>query len=160
MESQFNRENQIEYYMTKIIKKTFQQDNNFLKKYEMFRENRSVPIDISWDKMKTLYGWGYRKGSLLNELVTWIYLRPDVSKDLDNGVFLSNDLIKKLVLNKHYFLVEKKAIAFLKLNCASISTEEEHENNDESSETDSSVDYQALKRHKKIFGVDDEAKEA
>ena len=161
MESQYNREIQIEFLMAKMIKGKFEQNNDFLKKYESFKETRTVPIDITWEKMKSSYGWGYKKGSLINDLVTWIYIRPDIVKDLKIGKFLYQDLTKKLILNKHYFIVEEKAIAFLKINCTQILTEQlEYCDYESSSSSDSSIDYQTIKRRRRILGIDDEAEEA
>ena len=108
--------------------------------------------------MKKLYGWGYRKGSLLHDLITWIYIRSDVLKDLNSGIFSAEDIIKKFVLNQHYFIVEKKAVAYLKTHCSKISTEIREEENDESSDNNS-ADYQTIKRRRRLLGIDEEAKD-
>ena len=75
--------------------------------------------------MKEYHGWGYRKRSIIDQLITWIYLRPDVKKDLDKGEFKSIDIPKRLILNVHYFIVEQKAIGYLKLHCQGILQEGE-----------------------------------
>ena len=50
MESQFDREYRIEFFMTKIIQNKFRQDDKVLSKYDIFQETRSVPIDITWER--------------------------------------------------------------------------------------------------------------
>lgn len=159
MESQFSRESQTEGFMTNNIRKLFSYDEKFLRKYNNYKETRSVPIDVTWEMMKKDYHWGYRKGSAIDPLITWIYLRPDIKDDLDKQIININNLAKQLELNKHYFLVEKKAIAYLKCHCTTITTGVIDADDDSLASNDESIDYQSLKRQKRIRGIDDEAKE-
>ena len=60
--------------------------------------------------MKENYGWWYLKGFKLHDLVTWIYLRPDIFVDRKKRILLTDDIFKYGILNQHYFLVKVKAI--------------------------------------------------
>ena len=57
------------------------------------------------------------KGSRIHSLVTWIYIRPDIKTAIQNEIINLDDVLKHLVLNEHYFIVEKTAIAYLKSHC-------------------------------------------
>ena len=169
MESQLSRETSIESNILPIISNQFRMNNNLLKKYQNFKELKKIPINLTWEEMKGKYNWGYRKGSIIDPLITWIYLRPDISKDLDGGRFEAKDLVKYFRLNEHYFIVEQKAVEYLKLNCSGY-LEENEENSEEDSEEDcednksvvsSELSYQTLKRRKLYtsapIGIDDMA---
>lgn len=165
MESQFKS----------VINNKFKNNNEFLAKYDNFKESRTVPYNITWEKMKESYGWGYKKGSLIDPLITWIYLRPDVKNDLDRGEFKANHIPERLILNKHFFIVEQKAIGYLKLHCQKVIQEEElaeeAEEDEESSSSSeenkslhsSDLSYQTLKRRRRNstpLGIDDFAVES
>jgi hypothetical protein len=62
--------------------------------------------NISWELMKKSYGWGYAKGSRIHSLVTWIYIRPDVKAAIQSEIINLDDVLKHLILNEHYFIVE------------------------------------------------------
>ena len=169
MESQFSRETQIELYFSSILNSKFRK-SNYLEKYKNFEDSRQIPISLSWEEMKHKYDWGYRKGSVINNLITWIYLRPDIKKDLDTGRFDTKDLVKYFKLNEHYFLVEQKAIEYFKLHCGGYLQEDEindkespEELDEENNSIESEMSYQTLKRRKLYsapIGIDDTAIES
>jgi hypothetical protein len=172
LDSQFSRESEIEKYFIPILASNFRRDEKLLEKFKDFKELRPIPHNISWEMMKDQYGWGYRKGSIISSLITWIYLRPDVKLALDNE---NNENIKnstmtvKFILNEHYFLVEQRAIEYLKNHCTDFISdggdtsdkEDDNENSSRASDT-SELSYQALKRRRLSkaaapFGIDDAA---
>ena len=168
MESQYSREIQIESQFISIINSKFKVFNEFLASYDDYKETSKVPYNITWEKMKESYGWGYKKGSIVDPLITWIYLRPDVKKGLERGDFKTADIPIKFIINKHYFIVEQKAISYFKLHCLGILQEgelvdEESSSSEEESKSLNSSDlsYQTLKRKRKLtpVGIDDFAVE-
>lgn len=180
IESQFSRESQVEEFFITILARNFKKDDVFLEKYKNFKEVRSIPVGITWEMMKEKYDWGYRKGSAISSLITWIYLRPDIKKCLDNRMISLENLTTSFILNEHYFLVEKNAIEFLKNHCSSCDNISLHpatpqrKIEDEYSESSSSendhvslaseLSYQALKRRRMSgaapIGIDDIATES
>ena len=168
MQSQFNRELNLESHLKILIDSKFRKDDQILSKFKTFKEPRTVPINITWDKMKQNYGWGFRKGSLINPLITWIYLRPDLKNSLDKEGLESKDIVKRFILNEHYFITEAKAIAYLKLNCGGLvevavsSSSDESEDNETRSVAESELSFQTLKRRRLSsvpIGIDDFAVE-
>jgi hypothetical protein len=168
MESQFDRESVIESNFQIILNEKFRNNQEFLKIYKNFKEERTISLDITWEQMKEKYDWGYRKGSLIDPLITWIYIRPDILRDLNSGKIKCSELTERFKLNEHYFLVEKKAIAFLKLHCGGFYEEgtlndAASQSSDDSSKKSeqSELSYQTLKRRKLSapIGIDDEAEE-
>lgn len=168
MESQFSREVTLESYLKTMLDKKFKYDDQFLHKYKHFKDSRTIPVGLTWEQMKKNYDWGYRKGSLISPLLTWIYLRSDVNNSLNKGEIESTDLIEKFKLNEHYFLVEKKAIAYLKLHCNGFKAEEDEssdsDDQDDNESQQSEMSYRTHMRRKRLlssvpFGIDDMAVE-
>ena len=56
----------------------------------------------------------------IHSLVTWICIRPDIKTAIQNEIINLDDVSKHLVLNEHYFIVEKTANALLKSHFESI----------------------------------------
>jgi hypothetical protein len=132
IESQFDRETQIEFFVQKIIKARYVLKPNLARAFASFVDKRTIPHNITWERMKKEYGWGYSKGSRIDPLITWVYIRPDVKKALKtDGLTLSEVFTNLVLINEHYFIVEKKAIAYLKLHCNRVTFEEEEEEDDE-----------------------------
>jgi hypothetical protein len=172
MQSQFSYESQIESQLETFIKSKFRKDDKILSKFKTYKEPREIPFNITWEIMKQKYGWGYKKGSVINPLITWIYLRPDLKYSLDNESVESKDIAKRFILNEHYFITESKAIAYLKLHCAGITETDANEENSSSTSSDESEDkkslaeselsFQTLKRRRLSsvpIGIDDFAVE-
>jgi len=133
IESQLDRESQVEFFVQKNIKAKYVL-SNLLRLFPSFKDKRTVPHNITWEKMKKEFGWGYAKGSKIDPLITWAYIRPDVKIALKRSEITLSEVFINLVLNEHYFIVEKKAIAYLKTHCSrvqydniSINDEEEEE---------------------------------
>ena len=96
-------------------------------------------------------------------------MRPDLKKALQTETFPASDIVKRFVLNEHYFITEAKAIAYLKLHCGGIvaagngnissSTSSDNESDDSRSVAESELSYQALKRRRISssipIGIDD-----
>lgn len=169
MESQTSRENINENHFALIIQRGFIEDKEFLIEFSDFKESKPVPRDVTWEMMKKDFNWGYLKGSIINPLITWIYLRPDIKKSLDfGGIIKKENIAKKLKLNEHYFISESKAIEFL-LSHSSVNNNDDSSRNSPTSSSasksqvsddESSEDFQSLKRKKRIFGIDDAAVES
>ena len=157
MDSQYNHEVLIESYFLNILGRKYNKNGLILQRYHNFKEDKMVPLDLSWEQMKHSYNWGYRKGSLISPLITWIYIRSDIKKDLEVGTLTCKDMIDKLKLNEHYFLVEKRAIEFLKLHCGGFLSSEEFEEDSvescSSQSEESEPSYQTLKRRRLTTSV-------
>ena len=170
MQSQFDRECIVETNFVFTLNEKFRKDQKFLKKYENFKEKRLIPINVTWEEMKQKFDWGFRKGSIIDPLVTWIYIRPDILHDINIGLISCSDLTTKCNLNEHYFLVEKKAIAYLKLHSSGFTdptiSSSDNDSSDENSKRshESELSYQALRRKRLRLstvpiGIDDSAVE-
>jgi hypothetical protein len=176
IQSQYSRETTVEGYIEhKIRAKHTRNVPSFIEKFKSFKENRPVPEDINWEQMKKKFGWGFKKGSAIDPLITWIYLRPDIKREMDKEVLSVKYLLKVGIFNEHFFIVEKRAIDYLKTHCTQIITRNEDEDpgdengndvrnsnrqpNDDSQSESSSIDYQTLKRQKRVLGIDDMAEE-
>lgn len=172
MQSQFSRESQIESQFKRVIDSKYRKDDKILSKFKNYKEPRTVPLNITWENMKKKYGWGFKKGSVINPLITWIYLRPDLKRSLEKENLESKDIVKRFILNEHYFITEAKAIAYLKLHCGGLvemtekeisSSSDESEDNDIKSVAESELSFQALKRRRLSsvpIGIDDFAVES
>ena len=117
IESQYDRALQIENFVRNIITENYVMKPNLIRTFASFRDKRTVPENITWEQMKKEFGWGYAKGSRIDPLVTWIYIRTDVKNSLKQSQIALSEVFTNLVLNEHYFIVEKKAIAYLKTHC-------------------------------------------
>ena len=117
IESQSSRGNEIELYIKQVIKSKYVENITVLRQYSNYKEKRPVPSNITWEQMKKSYGWGYAKGSRIHSLVTWIYIRPDIKIAINNEIISIEDVLKHLIFNEHYFIVEKTAINYLKKYC-------------------------------------------
>ena len=117
IESQSSRENGIEMFIKHMIKSKTVENIALLRQFANFKDKRPIPNNITWELMKKSYGWGYAKGSRIHSLVTWIYIRPDIKTAIQSEIINLDDVLKHLVLNEHYFIVEKSAIAYLKSHC-------------------------------------------
>ena len=134
IESQYERESRLEMYVTRIIDRKYEANPTLSRLYSTFKDRRTIPFDVTWEKMKSDYGWGYAKGSRIDPLVTWIYIRPDIKNALKKLELTIDTVVKSLRLNEHYFIVEKKAIAFLKSHCSRVQYDRSVGNRDESSD--------------------------
>ena len=118
IESQFcSRENGVEMFIKQMIKSKTLLNIAILRQFSTFIDKRPVANNITWEVMKKSYGWGFAKGSRIHSLVTWIYIRPDIKIAIQNDIITLNDVLKHLILNEHYFIVEKTAIEYLKNHC-------------------------------------------
>ena len=169
IQSQYSRESTVEGYIEhKIRAKHTRNVTSFIEKFKIFKE-----------QMKKKFGWGFKKGSAIDPLITWIYLRPDIKREMDKEVLSVKYLLKVGIFNEHFFIVEKRAIDYLKTHCTQIITRNDDEADeadpgdenrddvrdsdrrpsDDSQSESSSIDYQTLKRQKRILGIDDMAEE-
>jgi hypothetical protein len=127
IESQYERESRVELYVNRVIDKKYELNPTLSRLFSTFKDRRTVPSNITWEKMKREFGWGFAKGSRLDPLVTWIYLRPDIKKAISQTDLTIDTVLKSLRLNEHFFITEKKAIAFLKTHCNRIQYDAEAE---------------------------------
>jgi len=114
--------------------------------------------DISWTEMKENYNWGFCKGNIFNNLVSWVYIRPDINNKFYSSLVGGIDgLVRKGVINQHYFVVKLKAINYFKSKCNQL-LERPISDGDFSSEEENDDEqyYQASSRNPLI---DDEAQE-
>ena len=130
IESQSSRENGIEMFIKHMIKSKTVENIALLRQFANFKDKRPIPNNISWALMKKSYGWGYAKGSRIHSLVTWIYIRPDIKTAIQSEIINLDDVLKHLVLNEHYFIVEKSAIAYLKSHCLRVLDDAASSNSD------------------------------
>ena len=149
IESQFSREIGVEMFIKHIIKSKTIENLAMLSQFSNFKDKRPIPHDITWESMKKSYGWGYAKGSRIHSLVTWIYIRSDIKTAIKDEIITIDDVLRHLILNEHYFIVEKSAINFLKSHCMGILAApnlSEDEECTEGSQSDVIIKYLVLLR--------------
>ena len=135
IDSQFSREIGLEMFIKQIIKSKFVENIAMLRQFSNYKDKRPIPYNITWESMKKSYGWGYAKGSRIHSLVTWIYIRPDIKLAINNEIICLQDVLKHLILNEHYFIVEQTAINYLKDHCLRVlAAPSESDEEDSSSE--------------------------
>ena len=141
-----------------IIQKMFVKDSQFLKRFRLnWKDPRFVPSNISWINMKEDFDWGFLKGSKLSEIVNWIYLRPDIAfAVLDSGNLTVETLFKNGLLNQHYFLVKKNAVAYLLMHCEKVVSPTKDTNYEEE-ESREEVEREEKRRKKRNRFFHDEA---
>ena len=120
IESKFSRENGIEIFIKQVIKTKYVENIAMFRQFSNYKDKRCIPHNITWELMKKSYGWGYAKGSRIHSLVTWIYIRPDIKLAISNEIISLEDVLKHLILNEHYFIVENAAINYLKDHCMGV----------------------------------------
>ena len=99
----------IEKQYIPVLRKKYEKNLQFLEKYPLkwsYDNVIGVPFDVTWTEMKQLHNFGFCEGSVIGSLITWIYLRPDVTTDFYSGILTSKKIVSHGVLNYHFFLVK------------------------------------------------------
>jgi hypothetical protein len=159
-----------------LCQKKFNYSKDFIAKFPiLWKSNVTISPNIEWIDMKNSHGWGFIEGSQLHPIIDWIYIRPDVFKELKSETVGSlTGIFQKGILNTHYFFVKTKAIEFFKSRSTvlksapkrniEVSTNEVQYFYDENEESEDSGECsnsgtESKKKAKKLRLVDDEAVE-
>ena len=150
----------LEPYAIQIANQIFSKNNQFLDEFPIeYSLSTSISLynDISWTEMKSEYNWGFSKGNILGDGITWIYIRPDIFLRFNSNIVGGAEgLIRKGYINQHYFVVKTKAVDYFKSKCSNL-IERPSANDDYYSSSAESTprDRRSLARRL----IDDEAKE-
>ena len=56
IESQYERESRVELYVNRVIDRKYELNPTLSRLFSTFKDRRTVPYDITWEKMKREFG--------------------------------------------------------------------------------------------------------